>query len=252
VTDRPYGQPAAAIGFQRKRGGRPGRRITAETGAGVGLDLTPEPAGEVSEAGRSTGPSLRILLVYATRHGSTREVADTVAGELRAAGHDVDQRAAAEAPGPAGYDAVVVGGPMIMGWHREAVRYVTAHRIELAHIPTAYFITAASLTETGENDVHGVPLDKDPWLAKAPRDAGKLRRKERYALPEHYLGTVLKKTAPARPRSVAFFAGSLDLTTMNLLEKAFVLLVVGATPGDGRNWKAIREWGGALGEALRA
>jgi hypothetical protein len=42
---------------------------------------------------------------------------------------------------------------------------------------------------------------------------------------------------------VAFSAGSLDLTTMNLLEKAFVLLVVGATPGDGHSWKAMREWG---------
>ena len=53
-----------------------------------------------------------------------------------------------------------------------------------------------------------------------------------------------------RPRSVAFFAGSLDLTTMNVFEKLFVLLVVGATPGDGRNWKAIREWGAGLGEVL--
>jgi menaquinone-dependent protoporphyrinogen IX oxidase len=100
--------------------------------------------------------------------------------------------------------------------------------------------------------VRGVPIVKDPWLAKAPRDAAKLRYRERYALPQHYLGDVLKKAAPMRPRSVAFFAGSLDLTTMNLLEKAFVLLVVGATPGDGRNWKAIREWGAGLGEVLRA
>jgi len=62
----------------------------------------------------------------------------------------------------------------------------------------------------------------------------------------------LKKGSPARPRAVAFFAGSLDLTTMNVFEKLFVLLVVGATPGDGRNWKAIREWGAGLGEVLQA
>jgi len=203
-------------------------------------------------SGPTTATALRVLLVYATRHGSTQDVADAVAEELRATGHEVDQRPAAEAPGPAGYDAVVVGGPMIMGWHRQAIRYVKTHRGELERLPTALFITAASLTDTGEAEVQGVPIVKDPWLAKAPRDAAKLRYKERYALPQHYLGAVLKKADPVRPRSVAFFAGSLDLTTMNVFEKLFVLLIVGATPGDGRNWKAIREWGAGLGSVLRA
>ena len=217
-----------------------------------GAPARPSRANDMPSGGPTTSIALRVLLVCATRHGSTSEVADAIAEELRTAGHHVDQRPAAEAPGPAGYDAVVVGGPMIMGWHRQATRYVAKHRQELEPLPTALFITAASLTETGVTGVQGVPIVKDPWLAKAPRDAAKLRRKERYALPQHYLGDVLKKVAPLRPRSVAFFAGSLDLTTMNIFEKAFVLLVVGATPGDGRNWKAIREWGAGLGEVLQA
>jgi len=210
----------------------------------VGPDQTPKPA-----VGPTAG--LRVLLVYATRHDSTREVADVVAEELRASGHEVDQRPASEAPGPAGYDAVVVGGPMIMGWHRKAMRYVKKHRGELRELPTALFITAASLTDTGETEVQGVPVFKDPWLAKTPRDAAKLRYRERYALPEHYLGDVLRAAVPLRPRCAAFFAGSLDLTTMSIFEKLFVLLVVGATPGDGRNWKAIREWSGRVAEVLR-
>ena len=217
-----------------------------------GAQARSSPAGGAPSADPTTCTALRILLVCATRHGSTCEVADAIAEELRTAGHQVDQRPVAEAPGPAGYDAVLVGGPMIMGWHRQAVKYVKKHRGDLERLPTALFITAASLTDTGESDVQGVPIFKDPWLAKAPRDAAKLSRKERYALPENYLGKVLKKGAPVRPRSAAFFAGSLDLTTMNIMEKAFVLLVVGATPGDGRNWKAIREWGAGLGEVLRA
>jgi len=225
--------------------------VTPEPSGGE-AGARPSPAGDAPRAGPTTVTALRILLVCATRHGSTVEVADAIAEELRAAGHEVDQRPAAEAPGPAGYDAVVVGGPMIMGWHRQAMRFVTKHRSDLERLPTALFITAASLTATGETAVQGVPIVTDPWLAKAPRDAAKLRRKERYALPRHYLGDVLKKAAPVRPRSVAFFAGSLDLTTMNLLEKAFVLLIIGATPGDGRNWKAIREWGAGLSEVLRA
>ena len=121
------------------------------------------------------------------------------------------------------------------------------HRVELAaRSPTALFITAASLTDTGEDEVKGVPIVKDRWLAKRPRDHAKLGRKEAVALPSHYLGDILAKVAPLRPRLAAFFAGSLDLTTMGFLDKLFVLLVVGAAPGDGRNWQAIREWARAL------
>ena len=208
----------------------------------------PMPEAPAGHATVTTGG--RLLLVYATRHGSTREVADAVAGELKARFAEVDVREARSAPPPAGYDAVVVGGPMIMGWHKDAEKYLKRHGSQLAEVPFALFVTAASLTEDGMDAVHGVPVAKDPWLVKKPRKADKLTRKERYALPSHYVGDILRAGAPARPRTVALFAGSLDLTTMNLFEKLFVLLIVGATPGDGRHWDFVREWAAGLGEAL--
>ncbi len=140
-----------------------------------------------------------------------------VAEELRAAGAEVDVRLAGGGADPAGYTAVIVGGPMIMGWHGDALRYVRRHRRRLAAMPTAYFITAMSLTETGTSEVETVPVFKDPWLAKSPGDVLKLRRKESYARPEHYLGVILRKTRPALPREVAFFGGALDFSKMNLL-----------------------------------
>jgi len=198
----------------------------------------------------SAEPGSRALLVYATRHGSTRELAETVAEKLRAAGAEVELCEASTAPAPDGYDAVVVGAPMIRGWHKAARAYVRRHRGALSQVPFVVFITAASLTEDGVADVRGVPVAKDPWLVKQPRDAGKLSRKERYALPSHYLGDILDACAPARPRAAAFFAGCLDLTTMSIFEKLFVLLVVGATPGDGRHFDFAREWAGGLPGAL--
>jgi menaquinone-dependent protoporphyrinogen IX oxidase len=188
----------------------------------------------------------RVLLVYATRHGSTKEVAEAVAAELRAAGAEVEQAAAGSAPAPDGFDAVVIGAPMIMGWHKEARAYVRKHRAQLALTPFAVFVTAASLTEDGRDEVRGVPVAKDPWLVKQPRDPARLGRKERYALPSHYLGDILDDCGPARPRTAALFAGSLDLTTMNIFEKLFVLLIVGATPGDGRHFDYVREWATGL------
>ena len=141
---------------------------------------------------------------------------------------------------------------MIMGWHKDAEKYLKRHREQLARVPFALFVTAASLTEDGMSDVHGIPVAKDPWLVKKPRSADKLTRKERYALPSHYVGDILKAGAPARPRAVAVFAGSLDLTTMNVFEKLFVLLIVGATPGDGRHWDFVREWAAEAAARLSA
>jgi menaquinone-dependent protoporphyrinogen oxidase len=207
-----------------------------------------EPEAPAAHVGVATAG--RLLLVCATRHGSTREVADAVAEELRAAFAEVDVREAKAAPGPAGYDAVVVGGPMIMGWHKDAAKYLKRHRDRLSALPFAVFVTAASLTEDGLGEVRGVPVLKDPWLVKKPKHADKLSRKERYALPSHYVGDILDACAPARPRSVALFAGALDLTRMNLLEKLFVMLVIGATPGDGRHFEFIREWAAGSGETL--
>jgi len=69
-------------------------------------------------------------------------VADAVAEELRAAGAEVDVRAPAESPDPAAYSAAVVGAPMIMGWHKDALRYVERYRDQLSAMPTAYFVTA--------------------------------------------------------------------------------------------------------------
>ena len=210
------------------------------------------PAPEAPDGGTTVATGGRALLVYATRHGSTREVADTIADELRATFGRLDVCEAPTAPSPAEYDAVVVGGPMIMGWHRDAERYVKRHRNQLAGVPFALFVTAASLTEDGMTAVHGVPVAKDPWLVKKPRRADKLTRRERYALPSHYLGDVFKACGPARPRTAAVFAGSLDLTTMNIFEKLFVLLIVGATPGDGRHWDFVREWAAEAAKTLSA
>ena len=192
----------------------------------------------------------RVLVAYATKHGSTAKVAETVAEELRAAGCEAEVRSVSDAASTAGFDAAVVGGPMVLGWHKEAVKFVKARRDVLAALPVAYFITAASLTDDGTDAVDGVPVVKDSWLAKELRRPEKLSYRQRYALPSHYLGDVLEATAPVRPRQAAFFAGALDLTKMNLFEKLFVMLVIGATPGDGRHWDAVREWARGLPAVL--
>ena len=155
-----------------------------EAGAGA--------AAEATKAAVTAAPVQRVLVVYATKYGSTAKVAETIAEELRAAGCEAEARAVGDAGSTAGFDAVVVGGPMVFGWHKDALKYVKARRDALAAVPVAYFITAASLTDDGSDAIDGVPVYKDSWLAKKPGDPAKLSYRQRYALPSHYLGDVLK------------------------------------------------------------
>jgi len=82
-----------------------------------------------------------MLVVYATKNGSTRQVAEAVAGVLRGSGTTVELAAAADARGAVtDQDLVVVGGALYNGrWHRAARRFLKRHRRELATVPVAVF-----------------------------------------------------------------------------------------------------------------
>lgn len=191
----------------------------------------------------------RVLVAYSSNSGSTAEVAQAIGKELSQDGVQVDVHPIQElgaATDLSGYDAAVVGAPMILGWHREAVRFVRDHRSALSRLPVAYFATAMSLTDTEPAVPDGVTVYKDPRLVKAPRAPKGLTLKERYASAGNYLRPILGSAPEARPVSVAFFGGKLDFGRLNLLQMLFVMLIVGAQPGDYRNWDAIRGWAGDL------
>ncbi|MBM3147775.1 MAG: flavodoxin domain-containing protein [Actinobacteria bacterium] len=211
----------------------------------------PDAPPETATSRTAVAAPARILVTFATRHGSTAEVAEWIAEELREAGAEVDVTPVDAGPHVSDYQAVVLGGPMIMGWHKRARRFLGVNAATLADMPTALFITAAALTETVEDALDGIPIVKDPWLVKELRTPGKPTRKERYARPGNYLKAARRAAPDVRPVSVAFFAGSLDLTSMNLFEKLFIMLVIGATPGDARNRKAVRHWARDIAPKLR-
>ncbi|HLA97916.1 MAG TPA: flavodoxin domain-containing protein, partial [Anaerolineales bacterium] len=92
----------------------------------------------------------KILVTYATMAGSTAEVAQVVGEEIARSGAQVDVLPLTKVKGLEAYDGVVVGGPMIMGWHRAALRFLRANRRAFQRIPLAVFVMAMSLTQTGE------------------------------------------------------------------------------------------------------
>jgi len=84
---------------------------------------------------------MNVLMAYATRNGSTGQVAEEIAEGLREHGAQVVVRPAREVREPVtGYDLVVLGAPLYSGrWHRDAHRFLRRHRGELPGVPVAVF-----------------------------------------------------------------------------------------------------------------
>ena len=158
----------------------------------------------------------KILVAYATRAGSTFEVATRVAEVLRDAGAIVDVKPVTAVHELKGYDAVVVGSAIRMGrWLPEAVAFVQAHRQSLSHIPTAYFLVSGFLRD----------------------DTPEMRSK---ALA--YLDPVRKLLEPI---SIGLFAGKMDYCKMDGLDRS-IAEGVSSSEGDWRNWEAIGGWAQGL------
>jgi menaquinone-dependent protoporphyrinogen oxidase len=93
----------------------------------------------------------RILIAYATKHGSTHEVAETIAGRLAEAGVETHTLPADRVDSLDAYDAVVLGAPLYMGrWHGDARRFLHRHRKALATLPLAVFALGPVKDEADE------------------------------------------------------------------------------------------------------
>jgi menaquinone-dependent protoporphyrinogen oxidase len=84
---------------------------------------------------------VNVLLAYATKNGSTQQVAQAITTALREAGAQATARPSrAVRESVAGYDLVVLGAPLYSGrWHHDAHRFLKRHQRELAVVPVAVF-----------------------------------------------------------------------------------------------------------------
>jgi len=163
---------------------------------------------------------MKVLIVHASRYGSTAEVAEQVGDVLRESGHDVVVWAAHETPSPRSYDAVVAGsaiyGGRILG---DLEKYFAKYRTELASKPLALFAVAGKL---------GDGVDEH-------------RRQAEAALRPLVRGrTCLAQTA---------FAGVVDLRRVPWFLRPLTRLGT-AQSGDFRKWDEIRAWASALSSQL--
>jgi len=199
----------------------------------------------------------RVLVVHAGRYGSTADVAEVVAEELRRCGATVDSSPATEGTRLDAYDAIVVGSAIYWErWLPEAARFVKQNREALARKHVAYLLMCMELTRVEAGPGLGIPVTIDPRLGRPPRVEGKLSYWERTHLLSAILRPLLDAAPEVHPISVGVFRGRIDYRRLRfvhfVLMKSTWLLFRRAPEGDFRNWEAIRSWASSLCPMLLA
>lgn len=104
---------------------------------------------------------MRVLVVYATRYGATKGIAERIATGLNESGHEAEA-VSTKAAGPLeGYDAFVVGSAVFIGsWLKEATAFVHRNADLLAAKPVWLFSSGPIGTSTDEEKVRETTVPK--------------------------------------------------------------------------------------------
>ena len=110
---------------------------------------------------------IKILVAYASKYGSTQEVAEAIAATLRERELGVDIQPMRKVRTLEGYGAVVLGAPIYMGlWHKDGLNFLVRNQDALARRPVAIF--ALGPTSVDEKEMQGSRAQLDKELAKYP------------------------------------------------------------------------------------
>jgi menaquinone-dependent protoporphyrinogen oxidase len=184
-----------------------------------------------------------VLIVHASRHGSTAGIAERIGDTLAARGCTTFIAPAADLVDPSTFSAVVVGGAVYAGsWLKDGIAYLERYADALARRPTWLFSSGplrGSTKETAAPDEDDIEQALGP--ATGPGSGGR-RRIE--ALAER-IGT----------RDHRVFYGAFDpMNPPKAFTERVIRMMPGSKgilpPGDFRDWRAIDAWAGEIADAL--
>jgi menaquinone-dependent protoporphyrinogen oxidase len=164
----------------------------------------------------------KILVVYASKAGSTAGVAKAIGKTLAESGAQVEVRPMQDVQDLAPYCAVVAGSAIRGGkWLPEAMQFIHTHQATLAQKPFAAFLVCMTL---------------------AMPSADKYR--------EHVADFMQPVRALVKPVSEGLFAGALDINKVPSFRDRLMFrlsVVFGVwSEGDHRDWNAIHAWAESL------
>jgi menaquinone-dependent protoporphyrinogen oxidase len=176
---------------------------------------------------------VKILVVYASKYGSTKGIADFIGEKLRERGLQADVQEVGVIKNITGYDAFVVGSAVYMfHWMKDAKQFVSKNRAFLADRPTWLF---------SSGPVGNQPKDskgRDLLEVSGPKELDELR-------------------ALVRPRDHRVFFGALEGARLTgLMGMGYRMAQRSksareAMPdGDFRDWKGIEAWANSIADQL--
>ncbi len=164
---------------------------------------------------------MKILVTVASKHGSTREIADTICEVLRADRISLNLMNAADVETLKGYDAVILGSAVYEGnWLAEANEFVERLRPELATLPLWVF----SSGPLPNRNTQPPQANDDPALLAPVLDGLNIR--------DHRV-----------------FVGKIDYKELSLTER-MIYKAFHAPEGDFRDWDEICAWAHEISTAL--
>jgi menaquinone-dependent protoporphyrinogen oxidase len=164
----------------------------------------------------------QVAIAYASKAGSTAEVADFIGRRLAGRGLAVDVRRAGNVRSLDGYRTVLVGSAIRAGhWLSEASGFVESNRSALASRQAAFFTLCMTLSQD-------TPQKREQVAA--------------------YLKPV---RAALEPQRMAFFAGKMEYRKLALGPR-LIAKAMKVPEGDFRNWDAIGAWADQLAQELLA
>ncbi len=183
----------------------------------------------------------KVLVVYGSRHGGTRGIAERIGDVLRTEGLEAVVAAADAASDVQTADAVVIGSGVYIGsWLNEPLDFMRRNQDALAARPTWLFSSGPLLGSTQSTP------DADPVTdALGPADGpGSGGRKKVEAL-----------SATIHPRDHRVFFGAFDPKDPPKSMSERVVRMMPAAKnmlpsGDFRNWEAIEAWAREIATTL--
>ena len=168
--------------------------------------------------------NVNILVIYASKYGATKEIAEKIGAVLHQAGMQADVCPVEGVRDINSYQAIILGSAVYIGkWQKEAEAFLKTHEKTLSSRQVWLF----SSGPTGVGD----PVE----LLEGQR-----------------LPAALQPVADRiQPRDIAVFHGYINPDKLNFIEKWAVNSLVKKPMGDFRDWNRITGWALTIADTLK-
>jgi menaquinone-dependent protoporphyrinogen oxidase len=161
---------------------------------------------------------MRVLVTYASKHGSTGGVAEAIVERLRDLEVGAEVCSVDDVEDVQGFDAVVLGSALYAGsWIKGAVDFAERNREILERLPVWLFSVGPLGEEVNDEE-------------EQPKQLPSLRDE-------------------LHPRGYRVFFGALDRSKLSFPER-MIMKAVRAPDGDFRDWDEIGAWAGEIAGSL--